>query len=61
MWRATTLSSAPSGLSTTGFVERRMAHQRADRERLSVACEPVEPGDLIDIDKMRRLAPAETP
>ena len=35
-------------------VERRVAHASADRERVALDREPVEPGDPVDVDEMRR-------
>ena len=42
-----------------GLMKCRMANARADGEGLSVACNLVEPGYLVDVDEMRGLGEAE--
>ena len=59
MWRATCVSSAPERIIDHRFVKCGVAHAGADAQRLAVAVDAVELGDLVDVDQMRRLGQPE--
>ena len=59
MWRTTSASNAAERPAKLRLVKRGMAHARADHQAIAVDREPVEPGDFVDVDQMRRLRQPE--
>ncbi len=55
MWRDHMAEQSPERAGRDGFVKRRVAHGRADREHLSVIGDAAEARDVVDVDEMRGL------